>query len=328
MTSRDDERKFPHFVTEWQPVEGDSTFTPLDYLGAEDCIEATIAAQWLFCPEFLEYRGGVFFSKYPESSSGERKASLDAWISGREDQMSVAERNANLVTLPDVFSGSDTEPYEEDLSQLARSIAECWRALLKMRFPDREFTVEVFDDWDDPYDPKITFYSARTNGAQAAEPETPGVTITTLPPGQFAALGDASMSIHVDLPPSLRDDFAGVGTTGTNVVDVRSISDDTALHHAITPDATGLDDALARLTTDTVLLTSVEQLWVKNRPVAERLLTELPAALTAARDAGHPVHVALADLASETVTAILDRLRGAPATATAPIPVFHYPPSA
>ncbi|MER6988202.1 hypothetical protein ABT337_01995 [Saccharopolyspora hirsuta] len=149
-------RPFPGFLAAWQEANGPE-LTPLDHLGRGGGIEFVLAAQWLFCPNFIEHRGGVFRSELPAESSGSRRRNIDTWFSGREDRVDLVEFHANTTTLWDVFTNDDTTGYEEDLSQLACTIAECWRALLARQFPERQFAVEVRDD-ENSYGPQITFY--------------------------------------------------------------------------------------------------------------------------------------------------------------------------
>ncbi len=150
-------RPFPKFLHEWRELNGDH-FVPINYINHKDSIEVVLAAQWLFCPNFFNYRGIVFASDFDEVSEADKER-LDEWFTHFGGDIAKTEFKGNLTILPDVFMGSDLEPYAEDLSYLAQTIARCWRGLLTLQFPDREFHVEVFDDPNEPYDPQITFYS-------------------------------------------------------------------------------------------------------------------------------------------------------------------------
>lgn len=62
------------------------------------------------------------------------------------------------MNLGDLFTAVDIAPYEEDLSQLAHTLARCWRGLLRAQFPERDFVVEVYDD-ELAEGPEVTFYT-------------------------------------------------------------------------------------------------------------------------------------------------------------------------
>lgn len=64
-----------------------------------------------------------------------------------------------MLTLWDLFIACDNDEYDEDLSQLAKTLARAWDALLRVEFPDRAFQVEVYDD--DEEGPQVTFFSLR-----------------------------------------------------------------------------------------------------------------------------------------------------------------------
>ncbi|QGK70799.1 hypothetical protein GIY23_15900 [Allosaccharopolyspora coralli] len=317
-----EDRAVPHFLTPWRELNGDD-FGPLDYLNQETAIPFVVASQWLFCPAFEEYRGCIILEGRIDRPSD---PIIDDWIEQFQGDLSRTEEKCNLTTLYDVFGGSDTGPYDDDLSQLAQTLAHCWDALLKKEFPDREFIVEVYDT-EESYGPQVTFYSK--------PPETPcasAVVVYDLATGQFPSLRDVPDAVHVDLPPSLLARFAQLPTRSTLLreVDLRSVTDMTTLLASFAAHATTLTEAFAQSPLEALLFTKFEQLWVKDRSLAEQFVTELPAALAAARAAGRNRHVALVDLSSPTADAVLDHLRWT-TTGTepsAPIPVFHYPPSA
>lgn len=159
---------FPGFLDELREINGPD-FTPLDYINTDVGIPYVIAAQWLYVPDFVEYRGGLFRTELPQGKGEENLRILDQWYDKHNGNISKVERITNLLTFWDLFVGHDTEPYEEDLSQLARTVARSWDALLRAEFPDRPFRVEVYDnDW---YGPQVTFFSVPA-------PEARGVSIS------------------------------------------------------------------------------------------------------------------------------------------------------
>ncbi|MQA87555.1 MAG: hypothetical protein GEV03_23760 [Streptosporangiales bacterium] len=154
-------RALPRFFTEWRALFGDDAadFTPIDYLNQQEGLPFVIAAQWLFCPTFTKYRDCVVIVKDLDGglSDGEKKV-IDDWLEVFDGDTSKTETKKNLLILSDIFTSFDTEPYEEDLSRLARTLARCWQGLLKLEYPERDLVVEVYDDeWS--YGPEVTFYT-------------------------------------------------------------------------------------------------------------------------------------------------------------------------
>lgn len=325
MTNRHqpERRTFPSFLTPWRELNGDD-FGPIDYLNQPEAIPFVVASQWLFAPEVGMYRGCAI---HADRIDGDVDPVVDQWLNELNGDISRTESICNLVTLYDVFLACDTEQYEDDLSQLAQTIAQCWDALLKTKFPDREFVVEVYDT-DESYGPQVTFYSKPPD-----EPDRPSaVVVYDLTPAKFAPVHDVPDSVHVDLPPSLLPQFAQIPARSDLLreIDLRAITDVATLFTEIAPGATTLQDAIVHSPVEALLFTKFEQLWVKNRTLAEQLVTELPEALTAARAASRNRHVALVDLSSPTVDAVLEHLRSTTTDteSSMPVPVFHYPPSA
>jgi hypothetical protein len=111
-------------------------------------------AAWLFCPETVEYRGGVFLNeRLDESNAG-------VWIEHFKGEVRGAESMINTITLYDFFVAVDIEPYAEaELQQLAEAIGECWRGVLSRRYADREVVVRVTGEAEGQYGPKITFWT-------------------------------------------------------------------------------------------------------------------------------------------------------------------------
>ncbi|MCA1671343.1 MAG: hypothetical protein LC799_03775 [Actinobacteria bacterium] len=158
------DREVPGFVTEWRAgFEGGEDFTPLDYLNQDQGVTFTIAAQWLFCPNFVEYRGCVVVVKNGDDEGNltdQNKANIDAWYEYFHGDIRSTEGKANLLHIADRFASIDVTPYEQYLPALARSVARCWEGLLAVRFPDRRFTTEVYGDSPSELDPNITFYTS------------------------------------------------------------------------------------------------------------------------------------------------------------------------
>ncbi|GAB2664449.1 hypothetical protein GCM10027271_24270 [Saccharopolyspora gloriosae] len=326
MTTEENQnqREHPGFLADWRTPAGDP-LTPISYLSTlTSGIEAILAIQWLFRPNFLEYRGIVFATDEPTEPNPAQKKTLDDWLSHFNGDISKVEFKSNLTILPDVFTNLTLDEHIEDISIFAESIADCWRGLLKLHFPDRDFVVEVFDDPEEPYDPQITFYSKPEESSNAP------VVVYGVAAGQFAQLDGVHAALHLDLPPSARTGFAGLALPPQQALEInaRDAADRKTLLDRIAPGSTTLTDALRASGRSAVLLSGFEQLWVKNRAVAEELIRQAPDALATARAEGRTLHLAFADLTSDTAESALELLRDLTAGHAEPVPVFHYAPSA
>ncbi|MGH4017840.1 MAG: hypothetical protein ACRDT0_01070 [Pseudonocardiaceae bacterium] len=156
-----EERTLPQFFVEWREemiqAGNENDITPTDYLNQPGAAEFVIAAQWLFCPEFLEYRGCVMLARRFDLDI------VDEWFERLDGDATRVEMIANLVALYDLFTASETEgqaPASEDILQLARTLQLCWRGLLHEQFSDRRFDVVVIDD-ETSNGPEVTFCTRR-----------------------------------------------------------------------------------------------------------------------------------------------------------------------
>lgn len=151
------ERKFPRFFDEWFRVNGD-LFTPRMFLGQPEGFEFVVAAQWLYVPDFVEYRGGIFTVQRPIGLTDRAKGILDDWFAHYGGEVAPVERIGNLLELWDLFDESDVEEFHDEIMQIAYSMRDSWLALLKLRFPGRDFEVYVSDDHETG--PGISFCTA------------------------------------------------------------------------------------------------------------------------------------------------------------------------
>jgi hypothetical protein len=97
-----------------------------------------IAAQWLFCPNFVEYRGCVVVVKNGdgEGNLGDQKENVEHWFDYFRGDIRNTEAKANLLRIAGLFVSTDDDPYEQNPPALARSVARCWEGLLAVQFPD------------------------------------------------------------------------------------------------------------------------------------------------------------------------------------------------
>ncbi|MDD0973158.1 hypothetical protein [Pseudomonas fontis] len=67
------------------------------------------------------------------------------------------EKIMNHTHLCDVFSGCNDEVGDFVFEQLAEILSLSWQLVLKDKFPERKFSVEVLNS-DQDYGPTVTFY--------------------------------------------------------------------------------------------------------------------------------------------------------------------------
>lgn len=149
---------FPDFISGFRKLN--SEFTPVTYLNQPDSITFLIAAQWLYAPDFVSYRSGVFHTELPDGLSKGKRAAIDQWIISYGGDIPRVERAANTIVLWDFFGILDITPFEREVDQLAATLARVWRALLQAELPDRSFRVESYAAEEDDMDtPMVTFFS-------------------------------------------------------------------------------------------------------------------------------------------------------------------------
>ena len=150
--------KFPRFVTEQQFKQGEE-FTPLDYLRSTESLPYAMAAQWLYIPDFTEYRGLFLQTEDPEGITEERRLNHDANLERYGNDAHKVEWYANWTIVWSVLGindPDDVEFFDDDAVQLGRVLQSAWRDLLKARFPTVAFETEFMND--DDHGPSVTFY--------------------------------------------------------------------------------------------------------------------------------------------------------------------------
>ena len=137
--------KFPTFLDSWSTEDGEPV-TPISYLGDEGGPHAVIASRWLYVPNFVEYRGGVFRSALPEGMTAQQQETVEDLFERHGGDVPVVERAANRLVLEEVFSIEDPLAIKADLAQMAESIGYGWGVFVRKSFPGRRFRVECHHD--------------------------------------------------------------------------------------------------------------------------------------------------------------------------------------
>lgn len=80
-----------------------------------------------------------------------------SWMKSFEGDIGAVERMLNHTHLYDVFAGCADKVDDVVFEQLCEIVALSWRLVLKDKFPERLFSVEVSNS-DQDYGPVVTFF--------------------------------------------------------------------------------------------------------------------------------------------------------------------------
>jgi hypothetical protein len=150
------DRRVPGFAREWEratrgeDVEAD----PVHYLDQDAGVAFAVAASWLFCPETVEYRGGIFLKRRFSA------ANVDHWL--EDHDLVTTQATVNLTEIWTLFDHAES-PVFDDLDELSlvSALGECWYGILRRRYPAHDIRVSV--DLDEqgtaPKGPSLTLWS-------------------------------------------------------------------------------------------------------------------------------------------------------------------------
>lgn len=102
-------------------------------------------------PDFVVAEGGVFLGR---NFSDEV---FDRCIALASGDLSKTEQLLNVVRIYDVFGQGARDVSDDVFLQLCNVIGFSWRMVLKEKFPEKIFCVEVSNS-EQNYGPDITFY--------------------------------------------------------------------------------------------------------------------------------------------------------------------------
>lgn len=109
----------------------------------------------LFCrllfPDFFVRDGAVCLSAKYDSEI------FSLWLSKYNGDVCAVEKIMNHTHLYDIFAGCSDDVDDVVFEQLAEVVALSWRLVLKDKFPESKFVVDVSNS-DQDYGPTVTFY--------------------------------------------------------------------------------------------------------------------------------------------------------------------------
>lgn len=94
------ERELPAFFKKWRTDWKNEDLDPDNYLDFEGGLRFVLAAAWLFCPETVEYRGGVFLKERF------RQSTVDDWFTKLGEDRNRIEVVVNHVELWGTFNNT------------------------------------------------------------------------------------------------------------------------------------------------------------------------------------------------------------------------------
>jgi len=129
------------------PGNGTEPWDCADYLHAFGNVGDALLYSTLFVPEFIEVEGCILLKELgvqPEGGWTEVTAAIRRARETSTDALKRYVDSSNWVEVP-CLAADASAASEEEIEVLAEVIAQAWRARLRDCFPDRRFTVRIFD---------------------------------------------------------------------------------------------------------------------------------------------------------------------------------------
>lgn len=146
-----DTEPFDTWKQQWSNQEGLDIHS---YINDQCHPEQILIFSTLLFPTFIVSEGGVFLERNFSHEAFARCVNLAA------GDMAEVERLMNYVKIYDVFGQYGNGVSPRIFLQLCEMIGFAWRMVLKEKFPDTLFTVEVSNS-DEDYGPVVTFYQVK-----------------------------------------------------------------------------------------------------------------------------------------------------------------------
>ncbi|MEU5642420.1 hypothetical protein [Streptomyces milbemycinicus] len=125
---------------------GDLDF--VDFLTQNCSVGMWLAFSHLVCPKFVEVQGCILWERKYDPEN------FQTWHRHLDGNIYKIETIINRLVVGDIVQCDDTPEDLRALSDIARAVADCWKATLARAFPSSSFDVLVLDTEDGP---TITF---------------------------------------------------------------------------------------------------------------------------------------------------------------------------
>lgn len=122
----------------------------IDYIYFTSDPDTTISNIKLFFPDLIEYEGMIFLK---ENFNNEN---VDNWINYNNYSKKQIEKVINHVHIRSLYQDIYSETYDSEVFiYIAKYMIKTFKIQLKECFPDKDFNVEIIDEYEDI---QITFY--------------------------------------------------------------------------------------------------------------------------------------------------------------------------
>lgn len=143
--------RYPAWRAGWADKKSIDVFS---YISSECNPEDLLLCSKLLLPDFVVVDGAVFLEHKYDAGA------FDSWSTQFGGDLCAIEKMVNHTHTYDVFEGCTDDIDEAVFTQLAEVFSLSWRLLLRDKFPDREFCVDVRNS-DQEYGPVVTFYQVK-----------------------------------------------------------------------------------------------------------------------------------------------------------------------
>ena len=141
-----------HRYSAWKAGWADKdSIDVFSYISNECSPEDFLLCCKLLFPDFVIIDGAVLLEHKYEAGT------FQSWVSQFNGDLCAIEKVVNHTHMYDVFEGCSDDVDEAVFTQLAEVICLSWRLLLRDKFPDKKFCVDVLNS-DQEYGPVVTFY--------------------------------------------------------------------------------------------------------------------------------------------------------------------------
>lgn len=133
-------------------------FGPFDYAFSVGSAVQALTYGKVFCPDFLILEDMVFLASAVEDEDDVNR--VLQYFQKVRGEKGLVEASFNITEITNLIGGRPGDGDEGVELLLARLLHESWTALLKAKFPERQFVVEIIGAAENDDETAITFYQS------------------------------------------------------------------------------------------------------------------------------------------------------------------------
>lgn len=141
---------------DWVKHQGYQHHELLDYIGLEIYPEDIEIFSIILLPNTIIYQDCVLILPYDFDETSV-KNNFDRWYDSTYSK-SCAQSMINYTSIRDIFLNTSNDTSNNTLMNIALLIKHNWEHMLKSKYSQRIFTIEIKGE---PFEPVITFYEQR-----------------------------------------------------------------------------------------------------------------------------------------------------------------------